>query len=82
MINNPLVSIIIPTFDRKKSLLKTINNVLEQKWKKIEIIIIDDGVSVNLEPIIHSLKNKKIIYKKTTKKIGCALSRAQSIRSF
>ena len=79
MINNPLVSIIIPTFDRKKSLLKTINNVLEQKWKKIEIIIIDDGISVNLEPIIHSLKNKKIIYKKTTKKIGCALSRAQGV---
>ena len=76
MMNDPLVSIIIPTFDRKKILLKTINNVLKQTWKNIEIIIIDDGISINLEPIIKSLKNGKIIYEKTEKNMGCALSRA------
>jgi len=58
MKNNPLVSIIIPVFNSKKFIKKNLRSIFFQKYKKIEIIIIDnkstDG-TLNLIP-----KNKKI----------------------
>lgn len=39
----PLVSIIIPTYNRGRSLLKTLESVVKQTYKNIEIVIIDDG---------------------------------------
>ena len=43
--HEPLVSIIIPTFNRPDILPDTINNVLAQTWQNTQIIIIDDGTS-------------------------------------
>ena len=42
-INDPLVSIIIPCFNREKFLTATIESCLKQTYLNIEIIIVDDG---------------------------------------
>lgn len=38
----PLVSVIIPTFERYQSLQRAIKSVREQTWSNIEIIVVDD----------------------------------------
>lgn len=38
-----LISVIIPLYNKQDSILKTLNSVLLQSYKNIEIIIIDDG---------------------------------------
>ncbi|MFD2528366.1 glycosyltransferase [Polaribacter marinaquae] len=45
--NNLLVSVIIPTYNRKQYLEKTILSVLNQTYKNIEVLVIDDGSSDN-----------------------------------
>lgn len=40
---NPIVSIILPTFNRKNYLERSIKSVLNQTFKDWELIIIDDG---------------------------------------
>ncbi|HWW42406.1 glycosyltransferase family 2 protein [Pedobacter sp.] len=40
---NPLVSIIIPTYNREDKLPEAINSAISQTYKNIQIIVIDDG---------------------------------------
>ncbi len=43
VINNPLVSIIIPAYNAASFLAETVESTLQQAYKNIEVIIIDDG---------------------------------------
>jgi glycosyltransferase involved in cell wall biosynthesis len=40
---NDLVSVIIPTFNRKDVLERVIEGILDQDWPAVELIIVDDG---------------------------------------
>lgn len=41
--NKPLVSVIIPTYNRSKRVLKAIESVLSQTYAYIQLIVVDDG---------------------------------------
>lgn len=41
--NEPLVSIIIPVFNKAKYISECLSSVVRQTWKNLEIIVIDDG---------------------------------------
>ena len=43
MKNEPLVSIVIPSYNHKKFIGDCINSVIQQSYENIELIIIDDG---------------------------------------
>jgi len=55
-IEKPLVSVIIPSKDRKSLLLEAVASVLKQDYKPIEIIVVDDGSTTeDFEGIVSSL---------------------------
>jgi len=59
---SPLVSVIIPTYNRPTTLVNAINSVLRQTYKNFEIIVVNDA-GVNIESILTSLNtNRNIIY--------------------
>ena len=41
--NNPLISLIVPVYNISKYLERSINSIIEQSYKNIEIILVDDG---------------------------------------
>jgi len=49
VVNDKLVSIIIPVYKAEKFLIKCVHSILEQDYKNIEIYLIDDG-SPDLSP--------------------------------
>jgi glycosyltransferase involved in cell wall biosynthesis len=64
MINNPKVSIIIPCFNNSKTIIESINSVVNQNYRELEIIIVNDGSTDESEEIIEkyiSLNDKRLI---------------------
>lgn len=67
--NTPYFSIAIPAF--KRAFLKEcIQSVLNQTFTDFELIIINDNSPENLEEIIRSFKDPRIIYQKNTVGFG------------
>ena len=56
---NEKISIIIPVYNTEKYVEKSINSILNQSYKNIELIIINDGSTDNSEKIIKILNIKK-----------------------
>ena len=81
MKNYPLVSVIIPYHKKKFYFEKTINSILNQKYKNFEIILIYDDNNLEeldfLKKIKKNFKNIKLIINK--KNIGAGLSRNKGI---
>jgi glycosyltransferase involved in cell wall biosynthesis len=50
--HTPLVSIVVPTFNRAYCLIETIESALAQTYRNIEILIIDDGSTDESEKLI------------------------------
>lgn len=58
--NSPLVSIIIPTYNRSYCLQGTIESAVNQTYKNIEIIIVDDGSTDDTKNVVSAFKD--VIY--------------------
>lgn len=78
----PLISVIIPTYNREKFIRNSIMSVINQTYKNIEIIVIDDGSTDNTKQCIENIKhlnpNLKYIYKENA---GVSSSRNVGIRN-
>ncbi|MBO6556989.1 MAG: glycosyltransferase family 2 protein [Pseudomonadales bacterium] len=59
MTGTPLVSIIIPVYNRKRSVLDSVESCLNQDWDNIEIIIVDDGSTDDTASTIRSMLSKE-----------------------
>ena len=74
------VSIIVPIYNTKKYLKKCIDSILNQTYKNIEIIIINDCSSENIDEIVNQYEDKRIIYIKNTANKGIGYNRNLGIK--
>jgi glycosyltransferase involved in cell wall biosynthesis len=53
-----LVSVIIPTYNRARTIERAVNSVLTQTWKEIEVIVVDDGSTDQTDAILKAYGSK------------------------
>ena len=57
--NNPLISIIIPSYNVENYITKGIESCLNQSYKNIEVIIVDDGSNDNTTKVVERYLDDK-----------------------
>ncbi len=72
MKTNPLVSVIIPTFNRAHLLDKTLDSVLSQTFKDFEIIVIDDASVDGTQDLLSKYPSLKSIIFEENQGVSCA----------
>tara|TARA_B100001989_G_C24547019_1_gene471597 strand:- start:2480 stop:3235 length:756 start_codon:yes stop_codon:yes gene_type:complete len=75
-----LVTIIIPFYKKRKFFSKTINSILNQSYKKFEIIVIYDDKNKKDLDFLKNFKNKKIKIIINKKNLGVGRSRNKGIK--
>lgn len=78
-----LVSIIMPYYKKKAYLNKTINSILQQTYKKFEIILVDDEKSEESINLLSKIKkkNKKIKVINSARNLGAGNARNLAINN-
>tara|TARA_A100001015_G_scaffold148912_1_gene165147 strand:- start:31 stop:981 length:951 start_codon:yes stop_codon:yes gene_type:complete len=78
-LNLPKISIITPTFNRKKLLLRLWDSLKNQKFSNFEWIILDDGSTDNTKDEIKKLNDQRIkYYKQPNKGVNAARLEAET----
>ena len=57
-----MVSVIIPSYNREKTIVEAIQSVLNQTYTDLEVIIVDDGSSDNTRVVIQSIHDSRVKY--------------------
>ncbi len=60
--NKPIISVIIPTFNRVKVLDRAIRSVLNQTFEDFEILVMDDGSTDNSREMVEGFADARIKY--------------------
>ena len=64
-----LISIIINCYNGEKYLSQTLNSILSQKYKRYEVIFIDNCSTDSSAKIFKNINDKRFKYFKTLKKV-------------
>lgn len=60
--DTPLISIIIPLYNKEKNITSTLKSVLSQNYKNFEIIVVDDGSTDKSAENVKAIKDMRIKY--------------------
>lgn len=75
MLKRPLVSVILPTYNRANLLSRAVNSVLDQTYQNFELIIVDGGSADNTGEVAKSFDDMRITYYKQEKNKGVLATR-------
>ena len=74
-----MVSVIIPTYNRKSTILRAINSVLNQSYQDLEIIVVDDASTDDSFEIITGLANERVRCIKLDNHSGACVARNRGV---
>ena len=79
-IGDPLVSIIIPTYNRESLILRAIQSLDDQTFQDFEIFIVDDASTDSTEKVIKKLAHPKINFIRLNENKGQCYARNLAIK--
>lgn len=75
------VSVIIPTYNRERTIKKSIESVLKQDYGDIEVIVVDDCSTDNTCKVIEGIDDSRLRYIKLQKNSGACKARNVGIEN-
>lgn len=76
----PLISVIIPTYNRIATLPQAMDSVLNQTYGNLELIVVDDGSTDGTQEYVRGLSDKRVRYVKGDGNRGPAAARNLGVK--
>ena len=70
LMNNPLISVIIPTYNSENFILETLDGIFQQTYDNFEIIVVDDKSNDSTYELIKNINDSRIRIYQNEKNIG------------
>jgi len=77
----PLVSVVIPVYNRTEVLPQTLNSVRAQTHQNFEVFVVDDGSTEDIESVVKSLHDSRIDYIRLSEHTNANVARNVGIRA-
>ena len=77
---DPLVSVVLPTFNRARTLPRAIASVLHQGYRHLELLIVDDGSTDDTAAVIAGFTDPRVRYIPLAKNGGASHARNAGMR--
>jgi glycosyltransferase involved in cell wall biosynthesis len=78
--NHPVVTVIIPTYNRENLIARSIQSVLCQSYEDFEVIVVDDGSKDRTKELVKSLSDPRIKYIRLEENRGAGTARNIGIK--
>lgn len=78
--NQPLVSVVVPTFNDSKYVKECISSIINQTYKNLDVVVVDDCSSDNTVEIVKSFGDSRIRIFENDSNKGAAYSRNRAIK--
>ena len=78
---NPIISVIIPTYNRGWIIKEAIDSVLAQDYVNFELIAVDDGSTDNTHDILNSYQKNFLVLRQNNKGVSAARNRGLAAAS-
>jgi glycosyltransferase involved in cell wall biosynthesis len=79
-VQEPLVSVVIPTYNRPSYLADAIASAVQQTYQNIEIVISDDCSAEHPQAIVDSFKDSRIKFRRNSSNLGVAANVSAAIQ--
>ncbi len=80
-VSQPLVSVVITTFNRPQYLREAMQSVLAQVYRAIELVVVDDASDPETRQAVESFRDPRIRYIRNDRNLGSAESLNQGLRA-
>lgn len=75
----PLVSVVLPTYNRSATIERAVKSVLQQSWSDFELIVIDDGSSDDTADRLLPYRQSGALHYEWQENAGAAVARNQGV---
>lgn len=79
--SGPVVTVVIPTYNRAALLPRAIASVLRQTYRHFELIVVDDGSTDATEGVVRSIADPRVRYLRHERNKGLPAARNSGIRA-
>src|SRR4051794_29226747 len=67
---NPLVTVVIPTYNRPDFLREALDSALAQDFKEFEVLVVDDASAYDVQGLVDSFRDSRVLLQRHRRNIG------------